>query len=205
MTESDNLTTNNLTTIHKTTFNFQNHSMYSNTHPVNVLKFCPRCGSAHFPATGSRSFKCEECSFNYFVNSSAAIAVLLFNEKGELLFTRRAIEPHFGKLDLPGGFIDPMETGEQAAIREIQEELGIQIHSLRYFCSFPNEYIFSEYSVFTLDLAFLAKTENLHQMTAMDDISSFEFYKPQDVNLEELPSISMKNILKELIQREGTY
>jgi len=179
--------------------------MYSSTHPVNVLKFCPRCGSAHFLSTGSRSFKCEDCSFNYYVNASAAVAVLLFNEHGELLFTRRAIEPHFGKLDLPGGFIDPLETAEQAAIREIQEELGISIHSLSYFCSFPNEYIFSGYSVYTLDLAFLAQTNNMHQMTAMDDISSFEFYKPQDVNLEELPSISMKNIIKELIQREGTY
>lgn len=177
--------------------------MYSNTHPVNVLKFCPRCGSANFSATGSRSFKCGDCSFNYYVNSAAAVAVLLFNEKGELLFTRRAIEPHLGKLDLPGGFIDPGETGEQAAIREIKEELGIEIHSLRYLCSFPNEYIFSGYSVFTLDLAFLAKTESLHLMTAMDDISSFEFYKPLDVDLEELPSISMKNILKELIHREG--
>jgi len=179
--------------------------MYSSTHPVNVLKFCPRCGSAHFPATGKRSFKCSDCSFNYYANSSAAVAVLLFNEKGELLFTRRAVEPHLGKLDLPGGFIDPMETAEQAAKREIQEELGIEIHSLKYFCSYPNEYIFSGFSVFTLDLAFLAQTESSHKMTAMDDISSFEFYNPHDVDLEELPSISMKNIIKELIQREGTY
>ena len=179
--------------------------MYSSTHPVNVLKFCPRCGSAHFQATGSRSFKCADCSFNYYANASAAVAVLLFNEKGELLFTRRAIEPHFGKLDLPGGFIDPMETAEQAAIREIQEELGIPIHSLKYLCSYPNEYIFSGFSVFTLDLVFLAQTENLHKMTAMDDISSFEFHKPRHVDLEELPSVSMKNIIKELIQREGTY
>jgi len=179
--------------------------MYSNTDPVNVLKFCPQCGSGHFQATGSRSFKCADCSFNYYVNSSAAVAVLLFNEKSELLFTRRAIEPHFGKLDLPGGFIDPMETAEQAAIREIQEELGISVHSLRYFCSYPNEYVFSGYSVFTLDLAFLAKTESLHQMIAMDDISSFEFINPNDIDLDELPSISMKNIIKELIQREGTY
>ena len=179
--------------------------MYSNTHPVNVLKFCPRCGSSQFPATGSRSFKCQDCSFNYYANTSAAVAVLLFNEKGELLFTRRAIEPHFGKLDLPGGFIDPMETGEQAAVREIREELGIEIHSLRYFCSYPNEYVFSGFSVYTLDLAFLAKTESLHQMKAMDDISSFEFFMPKNVDLEELPSISMKNILKELIEREGTY
>ena len=179
--------------------------MYSNTHPVNVLKFCPRCGSANFPATGSRSFQCGDCSFNYYVNSSAAVAVLLFNENGELLFTRRAIEPHLGKLDLPGGFIDPMETGEQAAMREIREELGIEIHSLKYFCSYPNEYIFSGFSVYTLDLAFLAKTESLHQMTAMDDISAFEFYNLHTVDLDELPSISMKNIIKELIQREGTY
>ena len=179
--------------------------MYSTTHPVNVLKFCPRCGSANFPATGERSFKCADCNFNYWVNSSAAVAVLLFNEKGELLFTRRAIEPHLGKLDLPGGFIDPMETAENAAIREIKEELGIDIHSLKYFCTFPNEYVFSGYSVFTLDIAYLAKTEELNNMKAMDDISSFEFYNPHDVNLEEIPSISMKNIIKELIQREGTY
>ena len=184
------------------TFSF---SMYTDTHPVNVLKFCPRCGSAHFQATGDRSFTCSDCSFNYYANSSAAVAVLLFNEKGELLFTRRAIEPHRGKLDLPGGFIDRMETAEQAAVREIQEELGIEIHSLKYFCSYPNEYVFSGFSVFTLDLAFLAKTDSIHQMTAMDDISSFEFYNPHDVDLEELPSISMKNIIKELIQREGTY
>lgn len=179
--------------------------MYSNSHPVNVLKFCPRCGSSYFPATGSRSFRCMDCYFQYYINSSAAVAVLLFNDKGELLLTRRAVEPHKGKLDLPGGFIDPMETGEAAAIREIKEELGIDIHSLRYFCSFPNEYVFSGFSVFTLDMAFLAQTDSLDKMVPMDDISSYEFYKPQDVDLLELPSISMKNILKELIQREGTY
>jgi NAD+ diphosphatase len=179
--------------------------MYSNTHPVNVLKFCPRCGSKLFSATGDRSFKCADCTFSYYVNAAAAVAVLIFNEKKELLFTRRAIEPNKGKLDLPGGFIELMETAEQAAVREIQEELGIEIHSLKYFCSFPNEYVFSEYSVFTLDLAFLAQTDQLHKMRAMDDVSSFEFYKPEEVKMEELPSISMKNILKKLISHEGNY
>lgn len=175
------------------------------THPVNVLKYCPRCGSGHFPATGSRSFQCAACSFHYYINASAAVAILLFNKNGELLLTRRAIEPHKGMLDLPGGFIDPMETAEEAARREIREELGIEIHSLKYFCSFPNEYIFSGYSVFTLDLTFLATTDQFGEMKAMDDIASFEFYKPQEIDLNEIPSISMKNIIKEIIQREGYY
>jgi mutator protein MutT len=177
----------------------------NSTHPVNVIKFCPRCGSPNFPATGSRSFKCADCSFNYYANSSAAVAVLLFNAEGKLLLTRRAVEPHIGKLDLPGGFIDPMETAEEAAIREIQEELGISVHSLKYFCSFPNEYVFSGFSVYTLDLAFIAQSEQLHQMTPMDDVASFEFIEPSNIDLDELPSISMKNIVKELIRSEGTY
>lgn len=179
--------------------------MYANTHPVRVFKFCPRCGSAKFAATGNRSFLCADCSFNYWVNASAAVAVLLFNDSGELLVTRRAVEPYKGMLDLPGGFVDPMETMEQAAQREIKEELGIEIHSLKYFCSFPNEYIFSGFSVYTIDMAYLAKTENFGKMIAMDDIASFEFIRPGDIDMNELPSISMKNIVKELIQHEGTY
>lgn len=125
--------------------------------------------------------------------------------EGELLLTRRAIDPHIGKLDLPGGFVDPQETAESAAVREIQEELGISIHSLQYFCSFPNEYVFSGYSVYTLDLAFLAQTDQLNQMKAMDDISSFEFIRPENIDFSELPSVSMKNIIKKLISREGKY
>lgn len=174
------------------------------THPTNVFKFCPRCGSSDFPATGNRSFKCVRCGFQFFANSSAAVAVLLFNENGELLVTRRAIEPHLGKLDLPGGFIDPMESGEEAAIREVQEELGITIHSLQYFGSFPNEYIFSGLSVFTMDMVFRARSEKLHEMSAMDDVASFEFLRPEQISPEEMPSISMFNIIKELIRREGT-
>jgi mutator protein MutT len=133
------------------------------------------------------------------------VAVLLFNTKGELLLTRRAFEPYKGMLDLPGGFIDPMESGEQAVVREIREELGITVHSLQYFGTYPNEYVFSGFSVFTLDLAYLAKTDNLNEMKPMDDVASFEFYKPENVDFDELPSISMKNIIKDLIQREGNY
>ena len=42
-------------------------------------------------------------------------------------------------------------------------------------------------------------------MNAMDDVASFEFHSLQDIDPEEMPSISMYNIIKELIKREGTY
>ena len=38
---------------------------------------------------------------------------LILNERDELLVCRRAKEPAKGTLDLPGGFIDMTETGEE--------------------------------------------------------------------------------------------
>src|SRR5262252_10726081 len=44
---------------------------------------------------------------------------------GELLLVRRASRHGRGNWQLPGGFIEPDETIEQAVIREVEEEAGI--------------------------------------------------------------------------------
>ena len=87
---------------------------------------------------------CEDCKFQYYINNSAAVACLIFNSQGEVLLTRRAIDPNKGMLDLPGGFVEPLETAEEAVIREIKEELGLQITKMTYLVSFPNLYPFSD-------------------------------------------------------------
>ena len=177
--------------------------MYSNSRPpVEVFNFCPRCGSEDFITNGERSKLCNKCNFEYYFNTSTAVAGLIFNDKGELLFTRRAIEPHFGKLDLPGGFVEPMEIAEDALARELKEELGVDVKSMSYYCSFPNEYPFGGICVFTLDLMFKVELETLQGLKAMDDISGFEFHDLHQVNLEELPALSMKNLVNKLIQDE---
>lgn len=174
--------------------------MYSETHPTRVFKFCPRCGSHEFKVTGSRSFRCSNCDFEFYINSAAAVAALIFNEEGKMLFSRRAVDPDKGMLDLPGGFVDPMESAEQAVKREIKEELGVDVTAIKYFCSFPNEYKYSGLSVFTTDLAFLIQIDTGKRITPMDDISSVEYYYPEEVDLNELPSISMKNIVSAYIE-----
>jgi 8-oxo-dGTP diphosphatase len=44
-----------------------------------------------------------------------------------ILLIERANEPFKGKLALPGGFIDPDEPAETAAVRELEEETGFKI------------------------------------------------------------------------------
>ena len=174
--------------------------MYSDTHPSRAFKFCPKCGSAEFKVTGPRSFLCDNCRFEFYVNSAAAVAALIFNAEGKMLFTRRAIDPDKGALDLPGGFVDPMESAEQAVKRELKEELGANVLSIKYFCSFPNEYKYSGLSVFTTDLAFLTEIDNIAEIIPMDDISAIEYIDPEELDMDALPSISMKNIVREVIQ-----
>jgi len=172
------------------------------THPVKIFRFCPRCGSSRFPAASERSFRCETCDFIYYINSSAAVAALIFNEKGKLLLTRRAFDPDKGKLDLPGGFIDPGECAEEALERELLEELGIRVKSMKYLTSRANEYLFSGITVFTTDFAYRVEPLSLKDLKAGDDITGFEWVDPCRVDPAEIPAASIRFFVKEIAVHE---
>lgn len=165
-------------------------------HPIDVLKFCPRCGSNKFVPALDYSFKCAECGFHFFINSAAATAGVILNEKGEMLLTRRAENPHRGMLDLPGGFVDPGENVETAMRREIAEELNLEVVEMKFMGSFPNEYVFSNYTVFTTDMGFLCSVKDFSDITFRDDISGFEFIKPTEIRFDEISSPSIRNIVQ---------
>lgn len=173
----------------------------SKTHPLKVLKYCPKCGSSEFKASGLRSLKCGECGFHYFVNSAAAVAALVTNKHGELMLVTRGVEPDYGKLDLPGGFIDPLETAENAVTRELFEELGLKVKSMEYLGSLPNTYIFSEFTVFTLDMAFKVIAESTDNLKPMDDILEYKFYNEEELNYDDIPAPSIKQFVKDYFRK----
>jgi NAD+ diphosphatase len=172
------------------------------THPFNKLKFCPKCGSKEFHKSGEKSLKCEACNFHFFFNSAAAVGVLVVDDEGKLMLVKRGVEPGYGKLDLPGGFVDPLETAENAVRRELWEELGMKIKSMKYLGSAPNEYVFSDYSVFTLDMAFIVVPESVEGLKPMDDIISFKFYAEEELNLNDILAPSIRNFVKNYFKNE---
>lgn len=167
-------------------------------HPQNHYKYCPRCSAQGEFNSSVYSFSCKSCGFQFYLNSSAAVTAIIYNDKGELLTTRRGIEPAYGKLDLPGGFIDPGESAEEALLRELEEELDIKPVALEYYGSFPNEYLFAGTIVFTLDIVFKCIVNDFSSLKYRDDIISFEFIDPKKINLSEIPFKSVRNLIKHI-------
>ncbi len=166
------------------------------TRPEKVLKYCPNCGSGLFKPDSPKSFRCDSCGFIFFINSAAAVAAVIENEDGQILLTVRGSEPAMGSLDLPGGFVDPMESGEGALKRELKEELNLDITEMSYLTSFPNEYIFSGYSVFTTDYGYACKVKSFEKIKAADDIADYQFFNPKEIDFNKISSNSIKKIIK---------
>ena len=103
------------------------NQMKSQEHPFAQFHFCPKCGSAEFEIHNEKSRHCRACGFTYYFNPSAATVGIIVNERRELLVCRRAKDPAKGTLDLPGGFCDCQETGEEGIIREVKEETGLTL------------------------------------------------------------------------------
>ncbi len=86
---------------------------------------CSFCG-AGFMATQPWPRRCPACGNTTYLNP-VPVAVVLVPVGEGLVVIRRNIEPRKGTLTLPGGYIDLGETWQEAGIREVREETGIDI------------------------------------------------------------------------------
>lgn len=167
-------------------------------HPLAQFKYCPQCGSDQFVENNFKSKKCNSCGFVYYFNSCSSTVGLIYNEKGELLVTTRAADPAKGTYDLPGGFVDMYESGEEAMIREIKEETNLDVTALEYLFSVPNTYIYSGFEVHTLDMVYQCKVEDFSCIQADDDAAKLDFISHKKLNPEAFGLLSIKGIIKRL-------
>lgn len=81
-----------------------------------------------------------EFTYEYARPSLATDIVVMHTEQHrrgltKVLLIERGIEPFKGMWALPGGFVNADETAEQAAVRELREETGINVPVPRLFLS----------------------------------------------------------------------
>ncbi|MBM3839692.1 MAG: NUDIX domain-containing protein [Verrucomicrobia bacterium] len=158
--------------------------------------FCSRCGGAKVRRRSPVEFECEACGFKHFTNPTVAVAAIIANRAGEILLIRRAKDPGRGKLSVPGGFVDPGETGEEAVRREVFEEVNLQVKAFQYLASFPNQYQFQDVIYPTLDVFFTAETETFAEARAKVEVQSVIGVAPASVEFGEVAFPSVEKALR---------
>lgn len=169
--------------------------------PLHSFRFCPQCGAEGFSDYAGRAKRCENCRLTYFHNVASAVACLVRNPEGEYLFVRRAKDPAKGTLDLPGGFVDPLETVEEAVCREIKEETGLSVSRLSYLLSRPNVYPFSGIDVYTSDLFFVVEVDSFEGAVAADDAAELVISRLEERSADEFGLISIKGFMQDFLSQ----
>ncbi|MBN1805815.1 MAG: NUDIX domain-containing protein [Sedimentisphaerales bacterium] len=162
---------------------------------MRIFNCCPSCGSKDIFFDAIKKLNCRECSFTFFHNVAAAVAVILEYDR-KILFTIRAKEPGKGKLDLPGGFVDPGEKAEDALKREIREELRMEIEDLEYLFSFPNIYKYKGVDYNVCDLFFYSRINTIPEDFNKGEIEEVTLINRSDIPIDKVAFESTRNCLK---------
>ena len=151
----------------------------------SVFRYCPKCGAAALRVTGGKLLRCDACGFELYLNPAAAVAGLIMDGQDRLLIAVRGKEPGKGKWDLPGGFVDPGESAEEALRREVREEVGLDLTAMQYLGSFPNTYEYMGVRYATMDMGFLCQVADISQAGAREsDIEAVLFESRRDIDLD---------------------
>lgn len=114
-------------------------------------QFCGRCGDRMLVDTDERGMRCQPCGTINYPRIAPCIIVLVTRGE-ELLLARNANFPRPMYSTL-AGFIEAGETAEETLVREVREEVGVEVRNVQYFQSqswpFPNQLMlgfFAEYA-----------------------------------------------------------
>lgn len=105
-------------------------ALWAQTH-----RFCGRCGAATERDSRERCARCPRCGLSSYPRISPAIIVLV--RRGEQALLARSPRLPAGTYSTLAGFVEVGESLEETLVREVREEVGVEVCRPRYFGSQP--------------------------------------------------------------------
>ena len=178
-----------------------------------MFQYCPSCGKKNINFKINK-FHCEDCGFTYYHNTAAASGCVI-QTGDKIVLLVRAREPSIGKLDLPGGFVDPGEGILEGLCRELEEELNWKplikpgtflTDYFTLFASFPNTYLYKNISYNTCDLFFTISVPGLSEKDfrpEAGEIAEIKFLRPDEINPDDFAFDSTRRAIAAFISAYG--
>ena len=161
-----------------------------------LAQYCMRCGSEKLSIPSDSQLECLQCGFEWYWNPVCAVAVIVRRANREILLVKRAKDPAKGTWDLPGGFANFGESFEDAARREIQEELGVLLSDFEYLGSFPNVYAYKDVRYQTIDVVLIADIGDVVIDLERDELLDFHWMDPADIDVASVGLLSIQQAIR---------
>lgn len=98
-------------------------------------KFCGKCGTGTQLKVDERAIICPECNHVVFPKISPAIIVAIISNNKILLARNTNFQGSW--YSLIAGYVDIGESLEETLVREVKEEVGVDVKNIRYYKSQP--------------------------------------------------------------------
>jgi NAD+ diphosphatase len=150
-------------------------------------RFCGACATPMARAPGERAFKCPSCGHTAYPRISPAMMVLI--RKGDSVLLAVHAQSPYKRFTALAGFLEAGESVEEAIHREVAEEVGLNVHNLKYFASqswpFPH----------SLMIAFTADYLSGEIRVDPNEIAEARWFGPDDVFPDIPPGVSVASEL----------
>lgn len=103
-------------------------------------RFCGRCATPTEPAAGERAMRCPACGLLSFPRLAPAMITLVTrgdDGPDQEVLLARGVQWTVPMYSCLAGFVEPGESLEAAVVREVREEVGIDVDDVRYQGSQP--------------------------------------------------------------------
>lgn len=96
---------------------------------------------------------CPSCGFVHYGNPAPTVQAWI-EDDGRYLALRRDQDPLRGEWNMPGGFVEAGEAGDEAIRREVAEETGLEIEIIGVIGVFASRYGSGEEALPIFDVAY---------------------------------------------------
>ena len=108
-----------------------------------------------------------------------AAGAVVVDRSGRVLLVRRGHPPRAGEWSLPGGHVEPGETPEDAAVREVLEETAV---AARLVCGLGVVSVEGEGRTYAIHEHLLVPLDEMPRPQAGDDAADARWIDPRDVD-----------------------
>lgn len=147
----------------------------------DIIRFCPHCGGLLKRGTrggDDRSRQiCTACGRVHYRNAKPCAAALVVRD-GRVLLVKRAIEPHLGLWDIPGGFLEVDEHPRAGATREVREETGLDVRLTEMFGFYVDHYAHGGERQHCLNIYFVAEVVGGEEHPS-DEAADLDWFAPE--------------------------